>query len=87
VHHDLKHTVLLTIVALSVAFWVVAFVGTFLLLQDVNRQLRPKRLALIEALSVSDVTPRGRFLQKLTGTGVIGFLSGCLLCIVLKQLL
>ncbi len=61
-----------------VGFWLLAAIGT-VLLREVNAQLRPKRLALLPALFVSDVTPRGRSLQRCTIVGIVGFVFGMLL--------
>ena len=87
VTHHTKEIILLTLIGLSVAFWLLALVGTVLLLQEVNSQLRPKRLALLSALSVRDVTPQGRVLQKVTNIGIVGFLAGLFLCLAVKNVL
>jgi hypothetical protein len=85
--HQTKDLVLHVIVGVCVGFWLLAAVGTMLLLQEVNGQLRPKKLALLAALSVSDVTLRGRFLQRCTTIGIVGFLSGLFLLFLAQSII
>jgi len=82
-----KNLVLLAIATLSVAFWLLAAVTTVLLLNEVNSNLRPKRLNLLRALSVSDVSSQGRLYQRCVTIGIRGFLGGLLLCILAKAIL
>lgn len=78
-----KALVIRSIAAVSFAFWLLAAAGTVLLLKEVNRQPRPKRLALLAALTVNDVTPRGKTWQRRTTAGIVGFLV-CLAALILS---
>jgi len=78
--HETKNLVVIPVIALGIAFWLLAAVGASRLLAEVNTIYYPRRFNLLGALFMNHVPASAKRCQNYTRTGLVGFVSCLIIC-------